>query len=245
MNRFYHSETLEINQNIYLDDSSAHHAIQVMRVKTNDRFIVFNGDGFDYLAEVIEIEKRKLKLHVLSRSINATESPVKVTLVQSLSSNEKMDWIIQKATELGVNHILPIYSTRSIIKLDTARAEKKLMHWQQVAVSACEQSGRAKIPEIHQPISFIKALQLSMLNKNTLKIILATNGSASFESLPTLNHQDIVLLIGPEGGFSEEEITLARNHLYIALKLGPRVLRTETAPLSILSIIQYRYGDLS
>ena len=245
MNRFYHPERLEINQNIYLDDTSAHHALQVMRVKTNDRFIVFNGDGFDYLAEVIEIEKRKLKLHVLSRSINATESPVKVTLVQSLSSNEKMDWIIQKATELGVNHILPIYSTRSIIKLDTARAEKKLMHWQQVAVSACEQSGRAKVPEIHQPISFIKALQLSMLNKNTLKIILAPNGSASFESLPPLNHQDIVLLIGPEGGFSEEEITLARNHLYIALKLGPRVLRTETAPLSILSIIQYRYGDLS
>ena len=100
MNRFYHSETLEINQNIYLDDFSAHHALQVMRVKTNDRFIVFNGDGFDYLVEVIEIEKRKLKLHVLSRSINATESPVKVTLVQSLSSNEKMDWIIQKATEL-------------------------------------------------------------------------------------------------------------------------------------------------
>ncbi len=245
MKRFYHPDTLEINQNIYLGDLAAHHALQVMRVKVKDRFIVFNGDGYNYKVEVIGVEKKKLKINVISKNENYSESQMKITLIQSLSTNEKMDWIIQKATELGVNQIIPIYSTRSIIKLDSTRADKKLMHWQQVLISACEQSGRSKIPQTYKPTSFIQALEKSKFNEKTLKLILTPNGQVSLENLGPLNNKEIVLLIGPEGGFSEEELKLANDYKFTPLKLGPRILRTETAPLSILSIIQFKYGDLS
>ncbi|MDB4042551.1 16S rRNA (uracil(1498)-N(3))-methyltransferase, partial [Methylophilaceae bacterium] len=176
MKRFYHPDTLEINQNIYLDDLAAHHALQVMRVQVKDQFIVFNGDGFNYKVEVIGVEKKKLKINIISKDENHSESQTKITLIQSLSTNEKMDWIIQKATELGVNKIVPIYSTRSIIKLDSTRADKKLIHWQQVLISACEQSGRSRIPQIYKPTNFIKALENPELNEKTLKLILAPNG---------------------------------------------------------------------
>ena len=156
-----------------------------------------------------------------------------------------MDWIIQKATELGVNQIAPIYSTRSIIKLDSTRADKKLMHWQQVLISACEQSGRSRIPQINKPISFIQALEKPEFKEKALKLILTPDGQTSLENLDPLNNKDIILLIGPEGGFSEEELKLANDYKFTSLKLGPRTLRTETAPLSILSIIQFKYGDLS
>ena len=245
MKRFYHPDTLEINQNIYLDDLAAHHALQVMRVKVKDQFIVFNGDGFNYKVEVISVQKKKLKINIISKDENYSESQTKITLIQSLSTNEKMDWIIQKATELGVNKIVPIYSTRSIIKLDSTRADKKLIHWQQVLISACEQSGRSRIPQIYKPTNFIQALENPELNEKTLKLILAPNGQASLESLGPLNNKEIILLIGPEGGFSEEELKLANDYKFTSLKLGPRTLRTETAPLSILSIIQFKYGDLS
>ena len=245
MKRFYHPDTLEINQNIYLDDLAAHHALQVMRVQVKDQFIVFNGDGFNYKVEVIGVEKKKLKINIISKVENHSESQTKITLIQSLSTNEKMDWIIQKATELGVNQIIPIYSTRSIIKLDSTRADKKLIHWQQVLISACEQSGRSRIPQIYKPTNFIQALENPELNEKTLKLILAPNGQASLENLGPLNNKEIILLIGPEGGFSEEELKLANDYKFTSLKLGPRTLRTETAPLSILSIIQFKYGDLS
>ena len=245
MKRFYHPDTLEINQNIYLDDLAAHHALQVMRVQVKDQFIVFNGDGFNYKVEVISVEKKKLKINIISKDENHSESQTKITLIQSLSTNEKMDWIIQKATELGVNKIVPIYSTRSIIKLDSTRADKKLIHWQQVLISACEHSGRSRIPQIYKPTNFIQALENPELNEKTLKLILAPNGQASLENLGPLNNKEIILLIGPEGGFSEEELKLANDYKFTSLKLGPRTLRTETAPLSILSIIQFKYGDLS
>ncbi|MDG2252844.1 MAG: 16S rRNA (uracil(1498)-N(3))-methyltransferase, partial [Methylophilaceae bacterium] len=164
MKRFYHPDTLEINQNIYLNDSTAHHALQVIRVKIKERFIIFNGDGFDYEVEVISIEKKRLQVNVKAKNKNHSESPIKITLVQSLSTNEKMDWIIQKATELGINEIHPIYSIRSIIKLDATRVEKKLAHWQQVLISACEQSGRSIIPKIYKPITFTKALEKNEFN---------------------------------------------------------------------------------
>ena len=245
MKRFYHPDTLEINQNIYLDDSTAHHALQVIRVKIKERFIIFNGDGFDYEVEVISIEKKRLQVNVKAKNKNHSESPIKITLVQSLSTNEKMDWIIQKATELGINEIHPIYSIRSIIKLDATRVEKKLAHWQQVLISACEQSGRSIIPKICKPTTFTKALERNEFNKKTLKLILTPSGQASIENLGALNEGNIIIFIGPEGGFSEEELKLANSYKYTSLKLGPRILRTETAPLSILSIIQFKYGDFS
>ena len=245
MKRFYHPDALEINQNIYLDDLVAHHALQVMRVKVKDRFCIFNGDGFNYKVEVISIEKKKLKINIISKAENHSESETKITLIQSLSTNEKMDWIIQKATELGVNQIVPIYSTRSIIKLDSTRADKKLMHWQQVLISACEQSGRSRIPQIYKPTTFLQALEQPKFNEKTLKLILTPNGQNSLGNLGPLNKKEIILLIGPEGGFSEEELKLANDCKFTSLKLGPRTLRTETAPLSIISIIQFKYGDLS
>ena len=216
-----------------------------MRVKVKDKFTVFNGDGFNYKAEVISVEKKKLKINIISKDENYSESQTKITLIQSLSTNEKMDWIIQKATELGVNQIVPIYSSRSIIKLDSTRADKKMIHWQQVLISACEQSGRSRIPQIYKPTNLIQALEKPKFNEKTLKLILTPNGQNLLKNLGPLNNKEIILLIGPEGGFSEEELKLANDYKFNSLKLGPRTLRTETAPLSILSIIQFKYGDLS
>ena len=154
MHRFYHSNPLDLNQIIILDEFSSHHALRVMRVKVDDFLILFNGDGFDYRGRVSDINKKTINVEILSKEKNNNESPININLFQSISSNEKMDMVIQKATELGVSSIQPIFSSRSTIKLNLDRAKKRLIHWGQVSISACEQSGRSKIPLIKSPIEF-------------------------------------------------------------------------------------------
>lgn len=244
MNRFYHPNPLNINQTIILNDFAARHALKVMRVKLNDSLILFNGDGSDYLGKITQIKKHELKITIQTNEKISHESPVQITLIQSLSSNEKMDWIIQKTTELGIFSIQPILSERSIIKLNQNRIEKKLSHWQQVAISSCEQCYRAKIPIIHKPQTFMHFLnQENKFSKNTLKLILSPNANKGTIELPSNPPEEILILVGPEGGFSDKEIQKASDVGFYPIKLGPRILRTETAPVSILSILQYKYGD--
>ena len=154
MHRFYHSNPLDLNQIIILDEFSSHHALRVMRVKVDDFLILFNGDGFEYRGRVSDINKKTINVEILSKEKNNNESPININLFQSISSNEKMDMVIQKATELGVSSIQPIFTSRSTIKLSLDRTKKRLIHWRQVSISACEQSGRSKIPTIKSPIEF-------------------------------------------------------------------------------------------
>ena len=245
MNRFYHSKPLSINQIVILDDFSGHHAIKVLRIKLNDELVLFNGDGFDYQGRVTGISKKEIEITILTSINKNHESPLKISLIQSLSSNEKMDWVIQKATELGVSEIQPIFSERSIIKINQDRIKKKLLHWKQVSISACEQCYRTQIPPVHHPLSFTNYLNNTRFEDKALKLILSPSAKENIKILPSKKPDKVYILIGPEGGFDQHEIKLANSLNFEAINLGPRVLRTETAPLSILSILQYKYGDFA
>ena len=244
MYRFYHSNSLDLNQIIILDEFASHHALRVMRVKVNDPLILFNGDGFDYKGQVNGINKKTISVEILSKEKNSNESPISINLFQSISSNEKMDMVIQKATELGVSSIQPIFSSRSTIKLSLDRIKKRLIHWRQVSISACEQSGRSKIPTIRSPIGFDQITEEIKIT-NSLNLVLHPDSLEQSSNLPQKYSGDINIFIGPEGGFSQDEVLLLKKQNCINIQLGPRILRTETAPLAIIAILQYKYGDFA
>lgn len=243
MHRFYHSNPLDLNQIIILDEFSSHHALRVMRVKVDDFLILFNGDGFEYRGRVSDINKKTINVEILSKEKNNSESPININLFQSISSNEKMDMVIQKATELGVSSIQPIFTSRSTIKLSLDRTKKRVIHWKQVSISACEQSGRSKIPTIKSPIGFDRFVE--GISTNSLNLLLHPDNSKESSNLPNKYSGDINIFIGPEGGFSQDEVLLLKKQNCINIQLGSRILRTETAPLAIIAILQYKYGDFA
>jgi len=243
MHRFYHSNPLDLNQIIILDEFSSHHALRVMRVKVDDFLILFNGDGFEYRGRVSDINKKTINIEILSKEKNNNESPININLFQSISSNEKMDMVIQKATELGVSSIQPIFTSRSTVKLSLDRIKKRLIHWRQVSISACEQSGRSKIPTIKPPIGFDRFAE--GITANSLNLLLHPDNSGESSNLPNKYSGDINIFIGPEGGFSQDEVLLLKKQNCINIQLGSRILRTETAPLAIIAILQYKYGDFA
>ena len=243
MHRFYHSNPLDLNQIIILDEFSSHHALRVMRVKVDDFLVLFNGDGFEYRGRVSDINKKTINVEILSKEKNNSESPININLFQSISSNEKMDMVIQKATELGVSSIQPIFTSRSTIKLSLDRTKKRVIHWKQVSISACEQSGRSKIPTIKLPIEFDQISE--GIKTNSLNLLLHPDNLEESSNLPNEYSGDINIFIGPEGGFSQDEVLLLKKQNCINIQLGPRILRTETAPLAIIAILQYKYGDFA
>ena len=243
MHRFYHSNPLDLNQIIILDEFSSHHAFRVMRVKVDDFLILFNGDGFEYRGRVSDINKKTINVEILSKEKNNSESPININLFQSISSNEKMDMVIQKATELGVSSIQPIFTSRSTVKLSLDRIKKRLIHWRQVSISACGQSGRSKIPTIKSPIGFDRFVE--GITTNSLNLLLHPYNSKESSNLPNKYSGDINIFIGPEGGFSQDEALLLKKKNCINIQLGSRILRTETAPLAIIAILQYKYGDFA
>ena len=243
MHRFYHSNPLDLNQIIILDEFASHHALRVMRVKVDDFLILFNGDGFEYRGRVSDINKKTINVEILSKEKKNNESPININLFQSISSNEKMDMVIQKATELGVSSIQPIFTSRSTIKLSLERAKKRLIHWRQVSISACEQSGRSKIPTIKSPIGFDQVSE--GITTNSLNLLLHPDNLEESSNLPNKYSGDINIFIGPEGGFSQDEVLLLKKQNCINIQLGSRILRTETAPLAIIAILQYKYGDFA
>jgi len=246
MNRFYHSSPIELKQKIHLSNQVAHHANHVLRLKTEDKIILFHNDPYDYSAVITQINKKTVEVYIDSKFENQKNPTIHLRLFQSLSSSEKMDWIIQKSVELGVSSIIPMYSKRSNIKLQGSRAEKKLSHWQQVIISACEQSGRSSLPKISLPKKIEECLSLkNEKNGNHLKLILSPKEKNTLQSLNNPSVKNIDIMIGPEGGFTEEELNQTIKSSFVPISLGPRILRTETAPLSMLSILQYKYGDFA
>ena len=244
MNRFYHSKPININETIVMDNFAAHHALKVMRLKINDQLILFNGDGSDFTGQVIRISKRQVEVSIKSKKNIKNESNLKVILLQALTSSEKMDLIIQKTTELGISEIQPIICERSIVKIKKEKIEKKLSHWLQVSIAACEQCGRAEIPTILKPVNIIRYLEKEEESDKATKIILSPEATNSLENSISAIKQDIKVLIGPEGDFTKQELDYSMKKGFSPVKIGPRILRTETAPICILSILQYKYGDI-
>ncbi len=231
---------LTVGHELLLPEQSSNHIVRVLRLDLGDSFHVFNGDGFDYVAEVISVEKKCTKVRILRRIAINNESPLNIHLYQSIARGDKMDWILQKATELGVTAFTPIVSDRTEVKLDGERSDKKLSHWQGVIRSACEQSGRAFIPPVHTPISIN---QLSINLKTAQAFYLEPAAKLCIKDLTIQTSQELHLAIGPEGGFSERDIRLLETASFQCLRIGPRILRTETAGLAVIAALQSQFGD--
>lgn len=239
--RFYNIEKLQTGMTIKLDDNAATHAIRVMRLTIGDNIKLFDGGGLDYLCELISIKKGEVLVNVLTNEPVTNESPLNITLLQGISSGDRMDLTIQKSVELGVTKIVPIKTSRSMVKLSKERAEKRLVHWRKIIISACEQSGRSRIPLILAPIGLTEWLA-SNPAKNYTRIILDPLAKLRLKTLSKPN-DCIELLVGAEGGLSREEINLASEHGFTGVQLGKRILRTETAPLAAIATMQTLWGD--
>lgn len=240
--RFFTDTILTQNAEVQLSDNAATHATKALRLNVGDNAIVFNGDGFDYECTLTAVKKNAVVVTITNAKKINNESPLRITLLQAISSGDRMDFTIQKAVELGVSSIQPITSQRSVVKLSAERAEKRTEHWQNVAVSACEQSGRAVIPRIAAPISLEKWLGQHPNNADSARILLNPIGAIRLHDMQKPMPR-IELLIGAEGGLSQDEIELASAHGFQSTVLGPRILRTETAALAAISVMQSLWGD--
>lgn len=235
--RVFEAQTLATGAEVDLGERNVQHLVRALRLSVGDAFIIFNGDGGEYEAQIVAAGKRDCRARLGVRREPPTESTLLTHLGQVMSKGDRMEYAVQKATELGVSEITPLTSARCDIRLDEDRLEKKREHLQMVAVAACEQSGRTRVPAVHAPMALEKWLRHVAAE---LKLILHPGVPAS--SFP-VHCASTALLIGPEGGFTADEIALAHTQGFSALALGPRVLRTETAPVATLAFLQARYGD--
>ncbi|WP_221795841.1 16S rRNA (uracil(1498)-N(3))-methyltransferase [Oceanobacter mangrovi] len=236
--RIYTPETLVTHQQLELEEQASIHLLRVLRMAAGDPIRLFNGDGNEYLASITEAGKKRAMVTVESINSTDNELALPIHLGQVISKGDKMDFTIQKATELGVSQITPLISERCDVRLKGERMDKKLEHWRKVAISACEQCGRNRIPEI-LPVMTLNDWYSQL--QAELKLILHPHNQQPLaqQSQPT----SVALLVGPEGGFTEVEVAQAQQAGFNGLILGPRILRTETAALAAVSVLQYVWGD--
>ena len=232
---------LAVGQTLSLPEEAANHLVRVMRLREGDGCVLFNGDGHDYRATLVVVGKRDAQVRIDAALAVANESPLHITLLQGIARGEKMDLILQKATELGVNAIVPVNAERTEVKLDAARAEKRLAHWTSVVVSACGQSGRARVPSVAAPQSLLDAAR--QVPAEALKLTLDPLGEHRLSTLQPAPG-GVVIAIGPEGGWSPRDRQALGEAGFQGLQLGPRILRTETAGLAAIAAVQARLGDL-
>lgn len=241
ISRIYQPVSLAMHQTLQLDEKASHHLARVLRFQKGDHLIVFNGEGGEYTAEIIGLSKKSVDVMLTGFIAREAESPINIHLAQGVARGEKMDFIIQKAVELGVSSVTPLVTERSNVRLDKEREEKRMQHWLGVAVSACEQSGRNRVPQVLSPMALNAWLPQT---KADLSFVLSPHVEAKLPDKKLPPNASIALLIGPEGGFSEAEVAMASQHGFIPLNLGPRILRTETATLAAVTAMQVCYGDL-
>ncbi|HSD16972.1 MAG TPA: 16S rRNA (uracil(1498)-N(3))-methyltransferase [Thermomonas sp.] len=231
---------LRAGAEVVLPEDVAAHLLRVLRLQVGDACVLFNGDGHDYDARIGTLGKREARAEIIGARHVDNESPLRITLLQGIARGEKMDWILQKATELGVARILPVTSERSEVKLDAQRADKRLAHWRGIAVAACEQSGRATLPDVAAPQSLAQAAGL----RAGRGFILDPFAEASLATVRDTRLQECTIAIGPEGGWSPRDREQLVAAGYEGLRLGPRVLRTETAGIAAIAALQAACGDL-
>ena len=239
LKRIYYKSTLNVDSTVELDSDAAHYLINVLRLKQSDELILFNGNDGDVLGELSTNTKREVKIHLKEVIGEPLNSGIYIHLALGLSKGDRMDYAIQKSAELGVSEITPLYTEFSVVKFkEEKRLENKLGHWQRIAVSSCEQSGAQTPASLNNPIALSDFVEK---NLETTKIVLDTSGEAKFQDLEIIS--PISLLIGPEGGLSDNELEQVEQQGFTRISLGPRILRTETAPVAAIAILQNLYGD--
>jgi 16S rRNA (uracil1498-N3)-methyltransferase len=239
--RFYSPEKLRIGAQVKLSENAATHATRVMRLNVGDKLFLFDGSGSDFECELVSVQKSATLAKVLSAIAVQNESPINITLLLGISAGDRMDIGIQKAVELGVNRIIPIKTERSVVKLDEEKAKKRVEHWQNVVIAACEQSGRAVLPPVELPMT-LSLFCANPVDAHVLRITLDPLADKKLANL-TKPSSEIQLLVGAEGGLSAKEITLASQQGFVGVQLGKRILRTETAPLAAIATMNTLWGD--
>ena len=239
--RIYVDLPLNEGEKILLPEAQAHHLVQVLRLRIGEDLTIFNGQDGEFEAVLTSASKREVLAWLVRHHAVARESSLQITLGQCVSKGDRMDYTLQKAVELGVAHIVPLLSERSVVKLDAERWEKKMEHWRGVIVSSCEQSGRTRIPVL-EPVINIQHW-LPKTSSESLKLTLAPGATQKLNQIERAD-RPITLLVGPEGGLSDAEIERSRKAGFEALSLGPRILRTETAGVAALAVLQSQWGDL-
>lgn len=224
---------------------AANHLARVLRLEVGDALEVFDGEGGEYSGRIEAMRKGEVQVALGPRREGLTESSLQLTLAQGISRGERMDWVVQKAVELGVTRIVPVLTERSVVRLDAEQARHKQRHWHGVAVAACEQSGRSRLPTIDlpQPLPMFFAALGAGAGTGTLRVLANPQAHTGLAALPATAEQ-VLVLIGPEGGLAAAEIHAAVEHGFLCVRLGPRVLRTETAAVAVLALLQQRFGDL-
>ncbi|CAI8881939.1 Ribosomal RNA small subunit methyltransferase E [Pseudomonas chlororaphis] len=236
LSRFFIDAPLSLGEH-ELPEAQAHYIGRVLRMAEGDALQLFDGSGNEFRGTLLEVGKKRVVVRLDESFAGQVESPLQIHLGQGLSRGERMDWAIQKATELGVSEITPIFSERCEVRLKDERADKRLAHWRQVAVSACEQCGRSRVPVIHPPMLLADWIKQTQAD---LKLVLHPVAE------PLVSHvkpATLAFLIGPEGGLSDTEVDQAQDAGFLPARLGPRVLRTETAPVVALAVAQQLWGD--
>jgi 16S rRNA (uracil1498-N3)-methyltransferase len=232
LTRVFVDSPLTPDADVRLPDAAANHVGRVLRLRAGAAIVAFDGSGNDYRCEVLSVKGDEVRVRVGPRSSGLPESPLRITLVQAVSRGERMDWTLQKATELGVRTIVPVLSARSVVRLDDRQA---------IVAGACEQCGRSVVPEIRQPQELTRYLASSA--REGQRFVLSPTGPASLAGLASVGAR-VELLIGPEGGLDDTELARAAASGYAPVRLGPRVLRTETAGIVALTVLQATWGDL-
>lgn len=245
MIRLFLPPELLTSEQIIITGDQARYLSLVLRVKPGDNLIVFDGSGYKYYCTILTTHKKEIIAEKIKKEPYSVEPPISITLAQGIAKGEKMDFIIQKSTELGVSKVVPLITGRSDV-----RHTEKLQRWRKIALSASQQSGRERIPEIHEPLGYKEFLISPLVNEHEKEfpgIIFSEECSAGNLKQVLKGFRDtkqIIIVVGPEGGFAKDEVSKAVEKNFIEASLGPRILRTETAPLAALSIIQYELGDV-
>lgn len=239
--RFYIAQPLQVGCELVLPSDLHRHAIQVLRLRVDDDLILFNGEGGEYLATLRVVKKRTATLTVISFDNVDRESPLITTLALAMIKPDKMDFALQKAVEMGVNFIQPLYTKRSVVKLKANRQDKKIAHWQGIISAACEQSGRTLIPHISAPAT----LESWLSHETTaLRLVMLPDHYPLMKSLASIEKKHVTLIVGPEGGFTEQEVDFLLSSDVTGIQFGARILRAETAAIAGLSLCQQQWGDL-
>ena len=240
LTRVHVEEPLAVGKSCTLEGSAANHIMRVLRLRDGDTLTLFDGRGGEYAARITGFRKDSVQADVQEHRDVERESTLQLTLAQGISRGERMDWVMQKATELGVTRIVPVITERTVVKLDERQSERKVEHWRAIVIAACEQSGRNRVPDVAAPCAFHEVLRRG--DTDGKKLLLSPTGKLNARDLSLSGHA--TLLVGPEGGLSPEEHELAMSAGFEQVRMGPRVLRTETAAIAALTILQHDYGDL-
>ncbi|NOX69575.1 MAG: 16S rRNA (uracil(1498)-N(3))-methyltransferase [Gammaproteobacteria bacterium] len=239
--RLFISQPISEGETLCLDGEQGHYLSRVLRLKRGSEVLLFDGRNYEYPALVTEVHRKRVCLRPGAPLLQSLESPLKIRLVQGIARGERMDFVIQKATELGVHRISPVLTEFSVVKLQADRAARRLAHWNKIAHSACEQCGRNRIPVIDEPSALHDFLRGNTPAEG--RLLLQPSATVSLQQVDAAA-SSLDLLIGPEGGMSDTETEMLLDAGFKAVSLGPRVLRTETAALAAIAILQAKWGDL-